>query len=301
MRRQLKADLSLLFVTVGWGASFILTKNSLSELETYNFLTIRFLIAFIMSSCIFFKNMIKADKKTIKYGLVLGIILYAHYAFQTVGLNYTTASKSAFITGSNVIMVPIIVAIMIKEFPQKKSLVSAILALIGLAMLTLSENITSVNIGDIYTVVCAVVFAIYIIFVGKYTWECESIALAIIQFGVVAFFSTITSIITENPVMPSNNDVWINIIILSVVCTSGAFIIQSVAQKFTTSNHTALIYSAEPVFAAMFGYFLYSEVITIKTGIGASLILLGMIISEVDFNIFFKVKSKEEDNLINNE
>lgn len=299
MRRQLKADLALLFVTIGWGASFILTKNSLYELETYNFLAVRFLIAFIMSSCIFFKNMIKADKKTIKHGLVLGIILYAHYAFQTVGLNYTTASKSAFITGSNVIMVPIISAIMIKQFPQKKTLVSAILALIGLAMLTLNENITRINIGDIYTLVCAVVFAIYIIFVGKYTWECESIVLAIIQFGVVAFLSTITSIVTENPAIPSSNDVWINIIILSVVCTSGAFIIQSVAQKFTTSNHTALIYSAEPVFAAVFGYFLYSEVITVKTGIGAFLILLGMIISEVDFSMFSK--SKEEDNLINNE
>ncbi|WFD11959.1 DMT family transporter [Tepidibacter hydrothermalis] len=301
MSRQLKADLALLFVTIGWGASFILTKNSLSELETYNFLAIRFFIAFIISSCIFFKNMIKADKKSIKYELILGIILYAHYAFQTVGLNYTTPSKSAFITGSNVIMVPILSALMIKEFPQKKSLVSAILALIGLAMLTLNENITSINRGDIYTLICAVVFAIYIIFVGKYTWECESIALAVIQFGVVAFLSSITSIAIESPVMPSSNDIWINIIILSVICTSGAFIIQSVAQKFTTSNHTALIYSAEPVFAAMFGYFLYSEVITIKTGIGAFLILLGMIISEVEFNIFLKAKENEEDNLINNE
>ncbi|CAH2213594.1 DMT family transporter [Tepidibacter aestuarii] len=301
MRRQLKADLALLFVTIGWGASFILTKNSLSELETYNFLAIRFLIAFIISSCVFFKNMIKSDKKTIKYGLILGIILYAHYAFQTVGLNYTTASKSAFITGSNVIMVPILSALMIKQSPKRKSLISAMLALIGLAMLTLNENITSINIGDIYTLVCAGVFAIYIIFVGKYTWECESISLAVVQFGVVAFLSAVTSIAMESPIVPSRNDVWMNIIILSVVCTSGAFIIQSVAQKFTTSNHTALIYSAEPVFAAMFGYFLYSEVITIKTGIGAFLILLGMIISEVDFNIFLRSKEKEEDNLINSE
>ncbi|WP_099192002.1 DMT family transporter [Tepidibacter mesophilus] len=299
MSRQLKADLALLCVTIGWGASFILTKNSLSELETYNFLAIRFLIAFIISSCIFFKNMIKTDKKTMKYGLVLGIILYAHYAFQTVGLNYTTASKSAFITGSNVIMVPILAGFMIKQFPQKKSLVSAVLALIGLAMLTLNENITRINIGDIYTLVCAIIFAIYIIFVGKYTWECESIALAVIQFGVVAFLSIMTSVTMESPNLPSSSDVWVNIIILSIICTSGAFIIQSVAQKFTTSNHTALIYSAEPVFAAMFGYFLYSEIITVKTGIGAFLILLGMIISEVDFSKFLKVE--EDDNLINNE
>jgi drug/metabolite transporter (DMT)-like permease len=298
MRRQLKADLALLFVTLGWGASFMLTKNALAHLETYNFLAIRFFIAFAISAIIFRKQMLKIEKKTLKYGIILGIILFASYAFQTVGLAYTTVSKSAFITGFNVVLVPFFSAMLLKNKLDLRSYLSVGMAFVGLAFLTLNQSITNINIGDLYTFICAIITAAYIILVGKYTVKVESISFAIIQIGTVCVLSLITSLITETPRLTTNKIGWISIIILSVVCTSGAFIIQMVAQKFTSPTHTALIYTGEPVFAGIFGYIFIHEVLGLKGIIGAFLILSGMLISEIDFKeilrkSFYKNKTKE--------
>lgn len=290
MSRQLKADLALLFVTIGWGASFILTKIALTDLATYNFLAVRFILAFIISSIFFIKKMIKLDKKTIKLGIFLGIILYLHYAFQTVGLKYTTASKSAFITGLNVIMVPIFSPLLLKKFPKKASIYGAILAFIGMGLLSLSNmtSVNGINVGDVYTFICAVIFALYIIAVGKFTADVESISFAVIQLGVVGILSLITSVAIEHPIMPTSKEGWISILILSIVCTSAAYIIQNVAQRFTSSTHTALIYTGEPVFAAIFGYIFFRELLNTMGTIGAILILTGMITAEINFQSLFK-------------
>ncbi len=290
MNKQLKADIALLLVTVGWGSSFILTKNSLSELEPYNFLAIRFIFAFFISAFIYYKKMLSIDKYTLVYGIFLGLMLFGTYAFQTVGLNYTTASKSAFITGFSVILVPILSAIMAKKFPNLLTTLSVVLAFSGLALITLNQDVGGLNIGDVYTGVCAIFFASYIILVGKYTVKAESIAFAIVQIGTVGFLSLIVSLTIETPTIPATLPVWINLAILSLVCTSGAYIIQNVAQKYTTATHTALIYTCEPVFAAIFAYFLVGEVLGIKGSFGAVLIVVGMLIIELDVPKLFRKK-----------
>lgn len=290
MSKQLKADIALLLVTVGWGASFLLTKNSLSELETFNFLAIRFSVAFILSTLIFFKQIINADKNSLKKGIILGVVVYATYAFQTIGLNYTTTAKSAFITGFNVVLVPIFSSLLMKKVPDKKMFLSVTIAFVGLGLLTLNNSFLGINIGDILTIICAVICAFHILLVGKYTVESDSISLAVIQIGVCAGLSLITSLLFEKPIIPTSGGVWFNITILSVVCTLGAFVIQSVAQKFTTPTHTALIFTAEPVFAAIFGFLVLGEKLSIIGLIGAILILSGMTITEIDFKALFSRK-----------
>lgn len=293
MNRQMKADMAMFLVVIGWGASFILTKDALSSVSTYNFLAIRFLLAFFISFVVFIKNMKNVDVKTLKYAIILGGVLFSHFAFQTVGLNYTTASKSAFITGFNIILVPVIMSILMKKAPKKKTIISVIISFIGIGLLTLGKDVSGVNIGDAYTLVCALSFAIYIVLVEKYVKDVDSIAFAVIQIGVVGVLSLAASLMLESPVIPAMSGVWINIVILSVVCTSGAYIIQNLAQKYTPPTHIALISSAEPVFAAMFGYFLYGEVLSGNGVIGAMLILLGMIICEVDIESLV-MKRREE-------
>lgn len=282
MSKQLKADLALLIVTVFWGASFILAKNTLSTLEPYNFLAIRFIIAFVISSLFFYKNMLRLDKATFKYGVLIGSILFTGYAFHTVGLNFTTASKSAFITGFSVVLVPVISALFLKKIPERSAVMGAVMALFGLGFLTLNGSL-ALNMGDLLTLCSTFAFAMHIITVGKYTSKVDSISLAIVQIGIVGFLSLIMTLTTETVVIPKGSDVWINLLILSLVCTSGAFIVQNAAQKYTSATHTALIYTGEPVFAAIFAYFISGEVLTKRGLFGASLILTGMLIAEVDF------------------
>jgi drug/metabolite transporter (DMT)-like permease len=293
MSRQLKADTALLLVTLGWGTSFILTQNSISEMPTFNFLAIRFFLAFIISSAIFAGKMLKIGKKELKYGFLLGLLLYCTYAFQTVGLNYTTVSKSAFITGFNVVLVPVFSSMMMKVKLEKKVYFSVAAAFAGLALMTLNQSISSINRGDIYTLITAAACALYIILVGKYTSEVESVSFAIIQLGVVGLLSMITSLIAEKPIFPSDSGIWFNIVVLSVVCTSGAYIVQSIAQKFTSPTHTALIYSAEPVFAGIFAYIINGEVLGLRGIIGAGLILSAMIVSELDIKALLAPRVKK--------
>ena len=293
MSKQLKADLSLLAITVVWGSSFVLTKNSLDYLATYNFLAIRFLLAALISGIIFYKNIINVDKNTIKYGVFIGVILFTGYAFQTVGLNYTTASKSGFITGFSVVIVPVLSALLLKVKPYKSAVIGVVFAIIGLGFLTLDSSL-SFNIGDLYTLIAALMFALQIITVGKYTVKVDSIAMAIIQIGVVGILSLFFSFATEKPILPTGLKIWVPMFILSVLCTSVAFIVQNVMQNFTSPTHTALIYSGEPVFSAVFAYFVANEVLTEGAILGSILILAGMIISELDWNAILSKDKKEK-------
>ncbi len=296
MTKQFKADLALLIVTIGWGSSFLLSKNALSDLDTYNFLAVRFLMAFIVSAVIFHKKLLSIDKKTFKLGLAMGAVLYLHYALQTVGLNITTVSKSAFITGTNVVMVPIFSALLIKRLPQKQAVLGVVFAFVGMALLTLNSGNLGLNFGDILTFLCAVVFALYIILVGKYTVEVESVAFAVVQIGVVGFLSLGTSLVMETPHLPTTAASWVNIGFLAVACTSIAFIVQNVGQQYTSPTHTALIYSGEPVFAAIFAYIVAGEVLGPRGMTGAVLILCGMLVAEIDFaKIFRKTRKVQYD------
>ncbi|RKD28967.1 DMT family transporter [Thermohalobacter berrensis] len=292
MSKQLKADLSLLSVTVVWGASFVITKNALQDIQTYNFLAVRFLIAFLSSAIIFYKNMKNINKKTLLYGALIGVVLFGGYAFQTVGLNYTTASKSGFITGFSVVLVPIISALLLKKTPETSTIIGVILAITGLGLMTLNSEL-SLNIGDFYTLLCAFGFAFHIILVGKYTVDVDSIALAVIQIGVVGILSLIFSLSSENFFIPKSFDLWFAILITGTLATSGAYLIQNTMQKFTSPTHTALIYTGEPVFSAVFAYILLGERMATKAIVGSILILLGMILGELKLNfknIKFKIK-----------
>ncbi|OPJ56287.1 DMT family transporter [Alkalithermobacter paradoxus] len=289
MKKQLKADLALLLVTIIWGSTFVLTKNALESLETYNFLAIRFVIAFVVSSIVFWKNMKNINKNTLKYGFLVGILLFSAYATQTIGLLYTSASKSGFITGFAVVIVPIASALLLKKLPEKESIIGVTCAIVGLALLSLDSNLKP-NIGDFYTLLCAFGYAFQIILVGKYTNEVDSIAFAIIQIGTVALFSILFTFMLETPVIPSNSKAWTAILVTSVFATSGAYIVQTTMQKFTSATHTALIYSGEPVFSAIFAYILLGEILSTQGIIGSILIFVGMIISEVDLKSLFKKK-----------
>lgn len=293
MKKQLQADLALLLVTVGWGASFILTKNALADLPTFNFLAIRFLLAFALSLGLFAHRLKGLNRKTLVSSFIVGTVLFSGYALQTIGLNFTTTSKSAFITGFSVVLVPLITALFLKKRPEAPAVAGSVMALVGLGLLTLDGNL-SVNAGDTLTLIATIAFAMHIISVGHFTAGCDSLMLGVFQIGVVGFWSLLTSLVVETPIVPSMGPVWINILLLSIFCTAGAFIVQSIAQQYTTATHTALIYSGEPVFAAIFGYFMIGDVLSGQGFIGAALILGGMLAAELDVKAILRKKVSAE-------
>lgn len=279
--QRVKADVSLLMVSLIWGLTFATVKNAIADMAPFTFLAIRFAIAFIFMSLFCYKKLVRLRGRDWIPGILVGVFLFSGYSFQTFGLQYTTASNAGFITGLSVVLVPLICSVINREFPSLLVIGGAVLAGTGIGFLCLNNGYTY-NYGDILVLMCAVSFALHIIVVGHYAVETDATVLASIQIGVVALLSCIAAVIFESHVpVRFTKEVWIGLITTAIPATSLAFFLQTYMQKFTSPVHTAIILSTEPVFSGIFGYLLLNEILGTKGLLGAALVLAGMILSEI--------------------
>jgi len=285
MSKHLKADLSLLLVTAIWGSSFTLIKNVLDHIPSFAYLSLRFIIASIILIVVFYKKLKHINKKAVIYGCIIGLMLFGGMALQVSGLYFTTASNSAFITGLSVIMVPLLSAMILKKRPDRSSVIGVILAFAGLFFLTGGLDF-SFNIGDFLTLLCAVCFAMQIIFIDSYNKEQDPILLSVIQISFAALLNTVVWLFIDYEPVVVDTTVAFTLLITGALGTAFAYLVQTVAQKHTTPTHTALILTAEPVFGAFFAMIIPNsngtvETLSLNTVIGCVLILAGTLISEM--------------------
>ncbi|EGW38432.1 DMT family transporter [Desulfosporosinus sp. OT] len=273
------ADFSLLLVALVWGSTFVIVKWAIEDLPPFPFLAIRFALAFIsLLPFLWFQKTHISTKELLK-GVPLGVFLFSGYAWQTVGLQYTTASNAGFITGLSIVIVPTLVTITTRKLPRPSLLLGILSALVGLALLSLGDHF-QLNKGDLMVLVCALSFALHIFFVGRYAPQTNATVLASVQILTVSILSGIFSLILPQPTIHFTSTAWLALLVTAVPATSLAFFVQTKMQQFTTSTHTALIFSMEPVFSAVTAFFLAGEVFTLKGLTGAGLVLGGMLIAE---------------------
>lgn len=285
MSRQIKADILLLIITVIWGSSFALMKNVLEHIPSFAYLSLRFIIAAAVLSLFFMRKFRLVNRKALIYGFILGFMLFCGMALQVTGLYYTTASNSAFITGLNVMMVPVISAVFLRKKPDLNSTAGVILAFLGLFFLSGGLD-SRLNIGDLLTLLCAVCFALQIIFIDKFTGDQDAALLAVLQVGFAAVLYSFVWIGVDFTPVRFNPTVVITLIITGVLGTALAYAGQTIVQRFTSPTRTALIFTAEPVFGAVFALIIpnslgITETLQQNTIVGCILILSGMLVSEV--------------------
>jgi drug/metabolite transporter (DMT)-like permease len=193
-RSVIFADVSLLLVAFVWGTTFVLVQNAIAFLEPFSFNGVRFFMAaFLLGGwlVIFEREQLKKiNKKLLISGIIMGLFLFIGYAFQTIGLLHTTSSKAGFITGLSVVMVPVFSFMLLKIKPGFNAIIGVSIATAGLYLLTMTDKV-SLNIGDAYVLICAVGFALHIIFTGKYSSKYPALLLTVIQVGTVALLSGI--------------------------------------------------------------------------------------------------------------
>ncbi len=279
--RALLADLSLMGVCLIWGGTFVMMKNLLMRENALNILFWRFAIATIFLFIILPKKI--PDKRTFRYGVILGIALFGGYLFQTVGLIYTTPARSAFITGLSVILVPFFSYFALKTSLKRETIIGVSLALIGLMLLTLnpSDIIRGQITGDLLTLVGAAGYAVQIILVEKFARESQSLPLVITEMGTVALLSLLFTIPFQSLHFPTQWLDFSQLAFLGMIATGLAFAIQKVAQKHTTAIHVGIIFVLEPVFAAIVSFFLWQEKFTPRTIAGCISIVAGILLSEI--------------------
>jgi len=292
-KKSLYADIALLIVAFVWGAGFVASKEALYVAKPFYVLAIRFSLSFILMALVFFKHLKNLSRDDLKAGTIIGFFLFLAFAAQTVGLQYTQASKQAFLTGTNVVIVPFLYWAISKKAPDKYSVASAVLCLIGIALLTLQDDGFYINTGDALTLVCALFFAAHIVSVGHYTKKKDPIALTILQFGVASILSIIVAIFRE----PFPSAITLRggfaLIYLGVFSTLIAFLLQNLAQKHTSSSHAAIILCTEAVFGSVLSVLLLGEKFTLSMVIGSIIVFSAIIISETKLN-FLKKKHKSK-------
>ncbi len=277
---QLKADLALLAVAGIWGATFVAVKNAVTDMPPFTFIALRFAAACIFLMLISPHKLRGLNRKTLVVGSLIGLLLFCGYAFQTIGLQYTTAANAGFITGLSVVLVPLFTGIANRRLPGLFTLLGIGCAAIGLAFLSLGAAL-SFNRGDLLVLFCAVCFAVQILAVGKYAPELDAFLLAVIQIGTVAVISGLIACLLPTQPAIFSRDVWLGLLLTAIPATSLAFLLQSTMQKFTTPTRTAIIFTCEPVFSAVFAYLLAGELLGMRGLVGATLVLAGMLLSEL--------------------
>jgi drug/metabolite transporter (DMT)-like permease len=273
-----KAEAFLVVVTAIWGCTFVVVKGALADASPLPFLAVRFMLAGLLLLAILGRG--RVDRATILPGSVLGLFLFAGYLFQTWGLIYTTPSKSAFLTGFSVILVPVIM--MLSGFRMgSATLVGGVLGLFGIYLLVAPSGMAAVNRGDILTLAGALSFAVHIVLVGHFTKKFSFLHLVPVQVLVVGLLSLVALPFVPDQTLHLTGRLVGAILVTAVLATGVAFSVQNWAQQYTPAAHTALIFALEPVFAALSSWLVIGEHFGGRVLLGSGLILAGMVISEI--------------------
>ena len=280
MKKENLSKLLLLLVAMIWGSGFPATKIILdSGIKPFEFLGIRFFITAVVMFCIMKIKKIKIEKTERNLGLVAGLILFSAFAFQTVGLVYTTSSKNAFITGANVIFVPYIVWIITKEKPKLIYILSSIICFIGIGFLSFEKNLT-INFGDFLTFICAICFALQIVVIGSRIKNKNPFTINGFQMFSAGIIGILLNIVFEGAtIFTRTYDLALVYIILfnTFICYS----IQTYAQKEINPSQVSLILTTEIIFGALFSVLLLGDKMTFQVIIGGLLIFTSILLTEV--------------------
>lgn len=275
---QRKADGIIAAISMAWGTSYLLMKMGLEGISPFNMVALRFGIASLVTALIFNQKIRKTNKNTLAYGAVLGFILFAVFSFIMYGLQTTTASTAGFLTSTTVVFVPILQLIITRKKPQWQIVIGTILTITGITLLTVQESL-EFNVGAVFCVVGALLYAFHIILTDRFTHRADGLLLGIYQLGFAGIFGLIASLIFEKPTLPSNTAQWVAVLGLALVCGAFGFVMQPIAQKYTTPEHTGLLFGLEPVFSAIFASVFLHEILTVKGYIGAGLVLFSVFLS----------------------
>jgi len=264
--KRLYADLGLLLVALIWGITFPVVKVAVESVSPFTFNAVRFFIA-----CILFLPFVRLEG--FGEGFKIGVATFLGYSFQTVGLQYTTATNAGFITSLYVVLAPIIAFVLYGVRMRGVDVLSTFLALTGLFLLTRYEGF---NIGDLLMLACAFAFALEIAMISHYSRETDPTQLAFWQIFAVAVLSTPFALITDRFVL--NEDVVVALIITAVLATFVAKLMQNHLQRWTKPTDASVIMSMEGVFSHVFSVFMLGESLTFLQYVGAGLIVIAVVL-----------------------
>jgi drug/metabolite transporter (DMT)-like permease len=275
--------LALAFNTLIWGATFTLVKSALRDVSPLLFIALRFSLATVALAPLWFvgRRSVKPTRQALLGGVLVGILLFAGFLLQTLGLQFTTPPKSAFLTGLASVLVPLLASLVYRNKPQATEVLGVLVATTGLALMTLQGPVGSIGKGDLLTIFCAVAFAGHIVTLGHYSAMASVEVLSIVQVATAAGLALSTFWWAEPLKIVWHPAVVYAILVTGLLATALALTVQTWAQRQISSTRTALICTLEPVFAWLISYLALGEGLAGRAAAGAVLILAGVALVEV--------------------
>lgn len=276
------AELFLITVTLFWGATFPIVKDAVAEVPVLCFLWVRFAAAALLLAVFAGPRLWQLDARGVRRGIILGALLFASYAFQTFGLERTSSANAAFLTGLNVVWVPLLAGPLLGKQPGNGARIGVALALAGLCLLTWHTPWT-LNPGDLLVVICSFFVAFHILGLDAWTAGYDGRALACVQIATMAVLGLCGSLLWEPVSWPRqwSPSLLTALAITSLFATVYAFWAMTTFQRLTTPTRAALIYTLEPVFGAIFSIWLAGDRLTVLSWCGGALIVGGMLVAEL--------------------
>ncbi len=275
-------DGSLVLITLIWGATFVMVKLALADASTLLFLTIRFGAAALVVALVFRKDF-HAGKigASVRAGALAGLCLFGGYVFQTLGLRYTTASKAAFLTAFTTPMVAILSRVIYRRAPHRIEALGVAVAFLGMALMTVPSGRFRVGGGDLLVACCAVAYAFHILVTGRFASQVNVGVMIVTEIATGALVGAATFWWAEPVGLHWSAPLITALLVTSLLATALAFSIQTWAQRWSSPTRTALIFAMEPVFAWITSFLLLGEMLSKRAGLGAALILGGILLVEL--------------------
>jgi drug/metabolite transporter (DMT)-like permease len=295
MQAKYKGEAALFLNTIIWGGTFIIIKNALQDISPMSFITLRFFIAGLILLP-FIKRIFKDRSREVFIGGgILGLLYFAGFAVQTIGLNYTSATKSGFITGTFVVFVPFLQMLIEKRTPGKGNIIGIILVLIGLILLSgkgdslfsvFTEIGSNFNIGDTLTLICAVLFAMYIVYLDIISKKVSYMPLVFMQIAITGIGGFLLALILSSAGIERfgftlNGNVIFAVLYTTILATLVTTTLQTRFQRFVSPTKAGIIFSLEPIFAAIFAFLIAGERIGSFGVFGGIFIFAGLLASEI--------------------
>ena len=275
-----QADALLALCAFFWGLGFVWMKEALSVYPTFWLLFFRFTGGTFLMLAFFPRRIACLSGSDLTGGVVIGVFLFVGMGFQTLGLNYTTAGKQAFITASYVIMVPLLLWGLRRVFPGWAAMAGSLICFAGIGLLT-SDASEALNAGDVLTVIAALFFAAHIISIGCYAKNGDPFVLAFVQLLVTSVLSLCAALVFNGPLVPRGTQGLLEVAYVTVFSTFICLLIQNVAQKRAPPVHASILLSLESVFGALCGIVILKEDFTSRMAAGCCLIFAAVLLVEL--------------------
>lgn len=277
--RRYGVHLALIAVAAVWGGTFVVVKDAVARYPLYAFLGLRFAIAVVAFVVVMPASLRLLKRDVVGVGLLAGAFLTAGYVFQTWGLQDTSASKAAFITGMFVVITPALQAVVLRRPPRGWTVAGVVLAVAGLWLLS-GVDAGGWNVGDTRVLLCAVAYSAHMIVLGSLGRAHDVRPLTLVQLATVTVACSAMSLVTEPVALPADGSVWWALVLTGVFGSAVAFAVQTYAQRTLSPSKTALILISEPAFGGLFGWWA-GERLGVGGLTGSALILGGMVLVEV--------------------